>query len=323
MSALDLGVANLLSPVVLCFVLGAVAVLLRSDLRLPEQVFNALSIYLMLAIGLKGGADLARADLAAVALPAVAALALGLAIPLWTYALMRRLLRFGVSDAAALAAHYGSVSAVTFIAALAYLDAAGIHYEGFVTALLAIMEVPAIVVALGLARLAGTGGGRAGIGQAFAQAAASKSILLLVGGLVIGLLAGPEGLAPVKPFFTDLFCGALCLFLLELGVAAAQRARDLRQVGPALAAFAILAPLAHGFLGLLLGQLVGLSAGGAAVLATLAASASYIAAPAAVRLALPEANPGYYLTASLAVTFPFNLAIGIPLYAGAARWLFG
>lgn len=323
MNALDLAAANLLSPVVLCFVLGAVAVLVRSDLKLPEPVFNALSIYLMLAIGLKGGADLARADLAAVAWPAVAALGLGLAIPLWTYALARRLLRLSVSDAAALAAHYGSVSAVTFIAVLAYLDAAGIVYEGFVTALLAIMEVPAIVVALGLARLAGAGTGRAGIGRAFADIASGKSVLLLVGGLVIGFLAGPGGLAPVKPFFTDLFRGALCLFLLELGVAAAQRARDLRRVGPALAGFAILAPLAHGLLGLALGALVGLSPGGAVVLATLAASASYIAAPAAVRLGLPEANPGYYLTASLAVTFPFNLALGIPLYAGAARLLYG
>lgn len=323
MSALDLAASNLLSPVVLCFVLGAVAVLVRSDLRLPEPVFSALSIYLMLAIGLKGGADLARADLAAVALPAVAALGLGLAIPLWTYVVTRRLLRLSVSDAAALAAHYGSVSAVTFIAVLAYLDAAGIAYEGFMTALLAIMEVPAIVVALGLARLAGAGSGGEGIGRAFAQAASSKSILLLVGGLVIGMLAGSEGLAPVRPFFGDLFRGALCLFLLELGIVAAQRARDLRRVGPALAAFAVLAPFVHGLLGLALGKLAGLSAGGAVVLATLAASASYIAAPAAVRLALPEANPGYYLTASLAVTFPFNLALGIPLYAGAARWLFG
>jgi len=323
MSSLDLAAANLLSPVVLCFLLGAVAVLVRSDLRLPEPVFNALSIYLMLAIGLKGGADLARAGLGAVALPAVAALGLGLAIPLWTYALLRRLMRFGVPDAAALAAHYGSVSAVTFIAVLAYLDAAGVSYEGFVTALLAIMEVPGIVVALGLARMAGVGRGDGGLGRAFAEVASGKSILLLGGGLAIGMLAGPEGLAPVKPFFTDLFRGALCLFLLELGIAAAQRARDLRRVGPALAAFAILAPLAHGLLGLLLAKLVGLSPGGAIVLATLAASASYIAAPAAVRLGLPEANPGYYLTASLAVTFPFNLALGIPLYAGAARLIYG
>jgi hypothetical protein len=143
--------------------------------------------------------------------------------------------------------------------------------------------------------------------------------LLLVGGMVIGMLAGPEGLAPVKPFFTDLFRGALCLFLLELGMAAAQRARDLRRVGLALVAFAILAPLAHALLGLAVASLVGLSLGGGIVLATLTASASYIAAPAAVRLGLPEANPGYYLTASLAITFPFNLALGIPLYAGIGR----
>jgi hypothetical protein len=322
MSALDLATANLLSPVVLCFALGAVAVLVRSDLRLPEPVFNAISIYLMLAIGLKGGADLAEAQLAAVALPALAALGLGAMLACTTYAITLHVLRFSVSDAAALAAHYGSVSAVTFIAVLAYLDATGIAYESFVTALLAIMEIPAIVIALALARAAGAGGGRASLAGAFAHVAASKSVLLLMGGLVIGALVGQKGLAPVKPFFGDLFRGVLCLFLLELGVAAAQRARDLRKAGLALASLAILAPIAHGVLGAFVGWSVGLSLGGAIVLATLAASSSYIAAPAAVRLSLPEANPGLYLTASLAITFPFNLAIGIPLYALIAKLIY-
>jgi hypothetical protein len=197
--------ASLLSPPVLCFALGVVAVLLRSDLRMPEPVFNALSIYLLLAIGLKGGADLAKADLASVLLPSLAALALGVSIPLWTYAFLRRIAGFASADAAAIAAHYGSVSAVTFIAVIGYLDASGTAYEGFVTALLAIMEVPAIVVALILARWAGASQSEGGLRQALGEVVSGKSILLLVGGLIIGFAAGPEGLQPGSrwPFSSD------------------------------------------------------------------------------------------------------------------------
>lgn len=317
--ALALARANLLSPLLLCFVLGAAATLLRSDLRFPEPVFSGLSIYLMLSIGLRGGVELGSGELAHVAGPALAALLLGCAIPVWCYALLRRL-RFGVADAAALAAHYGSVSAVTFVAVLAYLDGAGVRYEGFVPALLAIMEVPAIVVALVAAQWAGAGGGS--IGQALREAVTGKSVLLLAGGLVIGWIIGPAGYAPVKPVFGDLYRGLLCLFLLELGLLAAARLRDFRSVGLPLAAFAIVMPILHGLLGVFAAKWAGMSQGGAVVLGTLAASASYIAAPAAIRLALPQANPSYYLTASLAITFPFNLVAGIPLYAAMARWVF-
>ena len=323
MSLADLLQSNLLSPPVLCFVLGVCAALARSDLRLPEPIFQALSIYLLLAIGLKGGADLAQADLGSVVLPALAAVGLGLSIPLWIYAFLRRFGGFSSADAAALAAHYGSVSAVTFIAVLGYLDATGTAYEGFMTALLALMEVPAILVALVLARWAGAGESQTGFGAALAEVVSGKSILLLVGGMAIGFLSGPQGLQPVKPLFVDLFRGALCLFLLELGIAAAGRLRDLRQAGPVLVALAVGAPLVHAMLGLSAGYMVGLSMGGAIVLATLAASASYIAAPAAVRIALPKANPGDYLGASLGVTFPFNIVVGIPLYAAAAHLLYG
>lgn len=323
MPLVDLLQANLLSPPVLCFALGLCAAAARSDLRLPEPIFQALSIYLLLAIGLKGGADLAQAEPGVVLLPSLAAVGLGLAIPLWIYAALRRLAGFGIPDAAALAAHYGSVSAVTFIAVLGYLDAAGTAYEGFMTALLALMEVPAILVALVLARRSGAAAADGGLRAALAEVVSGKSIVLLTGGLAIGFLSGPQGLAPVKPLFVDLFRGALCLFLLELGIAAAQRLRDLRTAGPVLVALAVGAPLVHAMLGLGAGYAVGLSMGGAVVLATLAASASYIAAPAAVRIALPQANPGYYLGASLGITFPFNILVGIPLYAGAARLLYG
>ena len=323
MTILDLAAANLLSPLLLCFALGAVAVLLRSDLRVPEPVFNALSIYLMLAIGLKGGVELSRLSPADFVLPGLAALGLGVVIPLWCYALLRRVGRFGAADAAAIAAHYGSVSAVTFVAAIAYLDAARTPYEGYAPALLAIMEVPGIVVAFALARAGGALGGGGSAGEAVREILSGKSVLLLAGGLLIGAVVGEAGYARVKPVFSDLFQGALCLFLLELGILAAGRLGDFRRVGPFLAVFAMAMPVLHGLLGVAVGHAIGLSVGGTTVLGTLAASASYIAAPAAVRLALPQANPGYYLTASLAITFPFNLTLGLPLYNALARWIAG
>ena len=344
MTILDLALANLLSPAILCFALGAFAVMLRSDLKLPEPVFAAISIYLMLAIGLKGGVELTDRSLAELAAPVAAALALGCAIPLWCYAVLRRWAGLGTAEAAALSAHYGSVSAVTFAAVVSLLDKQGTPYEGYAPALLALMEVPAIVVALGLAgaaRLAApvlpAGGGVATLegGPGFSAFAgnrmaavlgevlSSKSIVLLAGGLLIGALAGQAGMAKVKPFFVDLFQGMLCLFLLELGRLAASRAGDFRQVGLKLATFAIVAPVLHGLLGIAAAHAAGLSQSGAVILGTLAASASYIAAPAAVRLALPEANPGYYLTCSLALTFPFNMVLGIPIYAAMAGWIYG
>ncbi|NCC31050.1 MAG: sodium-dependent bicarbonate transport family permease, partial [Chloroflexia bacterium] len=224
--------------------------------------------------------------------------------------------KFEIADAAALAAHYGSVSAVTFAAVQTFLQVLEVPYEGFMPTLVAILEVPAIIVALLIARVAL--GQRGEWGEVFRELLAGKSILLLIGGMVIGTLAGKEGLTQVAPLFVDPFRGVLTLFLLEMGMVAARRFRDLRKVGGFLIAFGILMPIINGTLGIWLGSIVGLSAGGAVILGTLAASASYIAAPAAVRIALPQANPSYYLTASLAITFPFNLAIGIPLYYGLA-----
>jgi hypothetical protein len=308
--------ANLLSPVVLAFGLGLVAVLLRSDLRVPDEIYDALAIYLLLAIGLKGGAELAVTPLRQVAAPALVTLGLGVATPLWSYAILRRFGRFDVANAAAIAAHYGSVSAVTFITALAFLEKLRVPVEGFLPALVAVLEVPAIVVGLLIARLKLGGGSWA---EVLRELLTGKSIVLLVGGLVIGWLSGPAGMKPVAPFFVDLFRGALTLFLLDMGMLTARRMRDLRGVGAFLLGFGILAPILHGALGVLLGSWAGLSVGGAAVLGTMVSSASYIAAPAAVRIALPQASPSLYLTASLVITFPFNLAVGIPLYYALAR----
>jgi len=321
-SALDLVHANLLSPAVLAFALGAVARLLKSDLRLPEPVYVVLSTYLLLSIGLRGGAELAHTKIADIWLPAAVTIALGASTPLWCFAVLTKFGRFGVADAAAIAAHYGSVSAVTFIAALTYVQVAGLQSEGYLPTLVAFLEVPGIVVALLLAaRLSGRTETHWSAG--LREVLTGRSVVLLLGGLAIGAACGPSGIEKVHPFFVAPFHGVLVLFMLEMGLLTADRLRELRRVGTFLVAFALLAPIVHGALGAVLARAVGLSEGGAVVFATMAASASYIAAPAAVRVSLPQANPSYYLTASLAVTFPFNLTIGIPLYHQIVVGLYG
>jgi hypothetical protein len=310
---------NLFSPMVLAFVLGIVATVVRSDLRIPEQLYTTLSIYLLLAIGLKGGAELSETGFNEFWQPALVTLALGIGTPVLAYTILRGALRLDIANAAAMAAHYGSVSAVTFAASQTFLDSLGVQYEGFMPTLVALLEVPAIVIALFIARV--QLGASSSWGAVAHEIFGGKSILLLLGGLAIGFLAGKPGLAQVAPLFVDLFRGALTIFLLEMGMVAARRFHDLHHVGWPLVAFAILMPLCNGALGLMLGQIAGLSSGGTFVLSIMAASASYIAAPAAVRIALPQANPSYYLTAALGITFPFNLAIGIPLFYALAQWM--
>ncbi|MEM1093251.1 MAG: sodium-dependent bicarbonate transport family permease [Bacteroidota bacterium] len=319
MDNLDILASNLLSPVILAFALGVLAAVVRSDLKLPPALYNALSIYLLLAIGLKGGVELSKTPMSAFVGPALLTLGLGIITPIIAYNVLRRLGRFDRVNAAAVAAHYGSVSAVTFIVATTFGTMTGQAPEGFMPALVAILEVPAIVVAL---MIAFTRGERAGSWkEALHEVLAGRSIILLAGGLLIGWAAGPEGFAPVEPFFVTMFQGALVLFLMEMGIVAASRLRDLKKVGVFLVAFGIILPIFHGFLAVWLGGLVGLSIAGSAVLAAMVSSASYIAAPAAVRIALPEANPTFYLTASLGITFPFNVILGIPLYFWMAETL--
>ncbi len=314
--------ANLLSPAVLFFALGAGAAWLRCDLKFPEALYLSLTIYLLTALGFKGGVALREAGLATVILPSAAAILLGAAIPLWVYPLLRFGGRLRAVDAAAVAAHYGSVSAVTFIAATDYLEGIGVAYERYATAFLAVMESPAIVVGVVLGRRslgAPSGGVDRSLASLVSEALFGRSVVLLVGALGVGALCGGAGMAKVESFFVTPFQGVLALFLLEMGLVAGQRLGELRQVGPFLVAFALLVPVVHGALGVWLGGAVGLSVGGATLMGVLAASASYIAAPAAMRLSLPEANPALYLTSSLAITFPFNIAIGIPLYYELAR----
>ncbi len=310
---------NLLSPVVLCFLLGVVAKFVRSDLSVPESIYQGLSIYLLLAIGLKGGSVLAVTPPSELWKPAVVAVVLGVVTPLSTWFAMRGIGRLGKVDAAAVAAHYGSVSVVTFLAAIEGVRLVGWEADGFMPALVALMEVPGIIVALMLARQ-GAAEGDGHWGEAFREVFVGKSILLLMGGLVIGYLSGPVRLGEVEPFFKSAFKGALCLFMIELGLVTGQRLPDVARAGWRLVLLGCLIPVVHGALGVALGVAAGLQPGGAAILGALTGSASYIAAPAAVRVALPHANAGYCLTMALGITFPFNLALGIPLYIAMARW---
>lgn len=314
----ELAKVNLTTVPVLAFALGVLASRVKSDLRFPVAITSFLSAYLLLAIGLKGGIAVSQGSLGELWMPALITLAVGVSVPVGVFALFRRVGRFSVVDAAAIAAHYGSVSVVTFTAAVVFVAAAGAPAEGFMPALVAILEVPGIIVALVLAQHFGATGG---FKAALHEVITGKSVILLVGGLIIGIIAGTEGTAAVKPFFVDLFPGLLALFLLDLGVLAGEHMAAVRKAGKFLVGFALIAPLVLGALGAGVGTLAGLSVGGAAVLGAMVASASYIAAPAAVRVALPDANPGFYLTASLALTFPLNLTIGIPLYYQFAQWM--
>ncbi len=313
--------ANLLSPAFLFFLLGVVATLVRSDLRFPEALYLTLTIYLLVAIGFKGGVALSEAGWRRVWAPCLTAVVLGALIPLWAYPVLTRIGRLSAVDAAALAAHYGSVSAVTFIAATNYLRQVNVPFPGYGSAFLAVMEAPAIVVGVLLGRRAASGGGPLGpvLRQSLREAFTGRSVLLLVGGLVIGWASGPRGAEATAGFLVTPFQGILALFLLEMGMVAARRFADLRRVGPFLVGFGVVAPILNAVIGVVAGRVAGLDTGGAMLLGTLAASASYIAAPAAMRLALPEANPTLYLTSALAITFPFNLAVGLPLYLELAR----
>lgn len=312
----DLAIDNLTSVPVLAFVLGLVAAGLRTDLRLPPAVAGALSTYLLLAIGLKGGIALSETSLTEVTRPVIATVALGLVTTVCAFGVLRRWGRFSNADAGGIAAHYGSVSVVTFTAAVTAATTAGLAPEGYLAALVAVLEVPGIVIALALAR---RGSSHGAMHEAIREVLAGKSVLLLAGGLVIGATAGTSGTAGVEPLFVGLFPGLLALFLLDLGGLAGQRLAEVRKAGWFLVGFALVTPVAFGALGVVAGAMAGLGTGGVAVLGAMAASASYIAAPAAVQIGLPDANPGYGLTAALAVTFPFNLLIGIPLYTEMAK----
>ena len=325
--------SNLSSPPLLFFFLGVAAVLVRSDLEIPAQIAKSLSLYLLFAIGFKGGVAISESTIdATLLLTLLGAVTLSALIPVYTFVLLRRW--FPLADAAAIAATYGSVSAVTFVTATGYLDMLGIQWSGYLVAAMALMESPAIIVGIVLYKY--YGGQQRGAVQNVSwkallrEALFNGSVLLILGSMLIGWITGADGMQKVEPLVKDLFLGLLCLFLLDMGIVAARRFGDLpatntarsdgRSMRPLLLA-AMLLPALNALVGLALAVLLGLSEGNALLLVVLAASASYIAVPAAMRLALPEANPGSYLTMSLAITFPLNLLVGIPAYHAAIRWL--
>ena len=309
-------VDNILTAPVIAFVVALIATLMRFDLRIPDALYPILSTFLLLAIGIKGGKALSESSPAELWQPLLAALAIGVITPLVTYALFRKTAKLDITNAAALAAHYGSVSAVTFTVLISTLDSHGISYEGYVSGLLAVLEIVGIVVALFVAHKFSA---RTDWKSGLSEVVRGKSIAFLVAGLLIGLIVGPDRLAPTDPLFVGLFSGALTLFLVELGAIAANRLRDFNGAGIRVVILGIVVPLINGSIGAVIGSAAGMSVGGVAVMATLAASASYIAAPAAIRIALPDASPGIYVTASLGITFPFNLIVGIPLYIKIAE----
>jgi hypothetical protein len=327
MHAVMSSLSSLLTPAVMFFALGAGAQAMRADLKFPPDLVKALSIYLLVGIGLHGGAELAKASLGTAVQAVLAAILLGIALPLIAYAILVRAGRLGRLDAAAIAAHYGSVSAGTFLAATAYLQARGVAYEGYPVIMLAVMETPAIIIGLVLAQAArhAIPPGQAqsgGLLPMLSGAARHGSIVLLIGSMLIGALAAPKALGAIMPFYETIFLGALCLYLLELGMVAAQRLGDFRSMGWFLAAFGVLMPLIGAGCGLAVGHYwLGLGVGGVTLIAVLGASASYIAVPPAVHMAIPEANPSLYLTLSLGITFPFNVVAGIPLYHALAQRL--
>ncbi|MEF9995036.1 MAG: sodium-dependent bicarbonate transport family permease [Burkholderiaceae bacterium] len=313
-----------LDPVVLFFLLGLGAKLAKSDLRLPEPLYETLSIYLLLAIGLKGGVELSRQPVMSLLPQAAIAMALSALIPFIAYPVLRKLGRMSIADGASIAAHYGSVSVVTFAVAQSTLASQGVSAESTMPLLLALMEAPGIIAGIFIARIAlsrqpGQTRQSQGWGQLAHEVLFGKSVLLLAGGIAIGAIAGPDGLKPIEPVFFGLFKGLLALFLLEMGLVAGGRLGDLRRAGPFLVVFGIVGPLVFSVLGALAGRLAGLSEGGIALLATLAACASYIAAPTAMRIALPAANPALSIGVALGITFPFNITLGIPLYLSLAR----
>ena len=320
---LGLALENLLSPVILCFALGFVAAILRSDLTIPEAVAKGMSIYLLFAIGFKGGVAVSAHGVDLTLVKAMlAGIALSFLLPFVAYALLRNLTAMSVTDAAAVAAHYGSISIVTFVTATSVLQTQGIAAEGYMVAVAAAMEAPAIISALWLASRGGARNG--GDGDLWREIALNGSIVLLVGSFLIGAITGERGLARIDAFIVAPFQGVLCLFLLDMGLVAGRGLAQARKVLRAgTFAFGLLMPVIGALLALATGLGLGFSTGGLALFMVLGASASYIAVPAAMRVALPEANPSLSFSLALAITFPFNLTLGIPLYIALAQILTG
>jgi hypothetical protein len=335
---------NLLTPIPLCFVLGIICTRIHGGIKIPKELYYSIAIFLLMSIGFMGGHELAHEyeahGVSTIWKPALATLFLGCLTPITSFLVLRYFARLSIADAAGIAAHYGSTSAVTYAVANSFVEQTQHPANSFLPTLVTILECPGIAIALVLgaalsarerAAKAATSGRpvkESKLGEALYEVITGQSIMLMAGLLVIGFIStmfmDPKGFQPFYDFFQSkgmLFRGVLCIFLLEMGLVAGEKLGDLLKVGPALVAFGILMPLAHGFLAAYIGHLAGLNLGGCTVFAAIVSSASYIAAPPAVRLTLPEANPTLSITAALAITFPFNIAFGIPIYYEMAKWV--
>jgi hypothetical protein len=311
-------VSNILNPPVLFFFLGMTAVLVKSDLEIPPPIPKLFSLYLLLAIGFKGGVELIKSGITQeVILTLLAAVVMACFVPVYTFFILK--LKLDTYDAAAIAATYGSISAVTFITASAFLTELGIDFDGYMVAALALMESPAIIVGLILVNLFASEAGKESErdfswSEVLQEAFLNSSVFLLVGSLIIGFLTGEHGWQVLEPFTQGMFYGVLTFFLLDMGLVAARRIKDLQKTGIFLISFAILIPIVNAVIGLVIAWFIGMPRGDALLFSVLCASASYIAVPAAMRLTVPEANPSLYVSTALAVTFPFNIIVGIPIY---------
>lgn len=317
----EIAVSNLTSVSVLVFVLGVVAALIKTDIKIPEPVYQTISIYLLFGIGLKGGVSLSQSEISDVSRALLVTLVLAVIVPIAAFTLLKFVPNLGVVDRGSLAAHYGSTSLVTFSAALVFLESSNLSYPGYATTLLTVMEIPGIAIGIFLASRGL--GSHVSWKESLHEVLLGKTVLLLIGGLVIGYYSGPAGYSKVTPFFVDLLPGILALFLLNLGAIAGSRLGEIRTLGVRMLGFGILFPVLAGSTAIGVSFLAGLPMGTAFILGILSASASYIAAPAAVGLSLPTANQSLAITSSLAVTFPFNLIVGIPLLNVIASSIYG
>ena len=308
-----------LDPVVLFFVLGVIGGALKSDLELPRAFLEALTIFLLLSLGLKGGVAISKSDPVALVVPAMALIVGALVLTMVAFTTLRHMGRLSRIDAAATAAHYGSVSVITFVVAQAYLTRVGEAFNAHMSFFLAVLEVPALILAAALGKREEVSPGH--WAEFTRELLFGKSVLLLLGGMVIGAFAGEDGVKPLAPLFFDLFKGVVCFLLLELGVTTARQFPELRKSGKFLAVFGMLFPLTAAVLGATIARLLGFNTGDQTLTAVLFASASYIAAPSAMRVALPHANLGLAIAPVVAVTFPFNVVFGIPIYHRVLLWL--
>lgn len=308
-----------MDPIILFFIFGLCAGILKSELRLPSQIYEFVSMLLLITIGLKGGIELAKQPFLSLLPQMISVVLAGFILPLLVYPVLRYIGQFDRPNAASIAAHYGSVSVGTFAVAIAYMQAQNISFEEHMALFVVLLEIPAILVGIVLAK---------GLSQNINwhsvthEVMLGKGVMLLIGGLLIGWISGPAGVESITPLFFDLFKGILALFLLEMGLITATQLSSLKKYGLFLLIFGIVMPLILAAMGIALGITIGLSAGGTAILATLFASASYIAVPAAMRISVPEANPTLSLTASLGITFPFNIILGIPLYYYSSNYVY-